>query len=306
MILITGASGLLGSNLVLTGVKAGREIAALTHDHPIHLDGVESVRVDLTDTPAVNAVVAKLRPSAVIHCAAMTNIDDAERSPEAAMRINGAASGALAEAAANVGARFVYVSTDTVFDGTRKFSSETDEVRPLNVYGRTKLAGEHASLRLNPNTIVARTNLYGWNALPKQSLAEWVLESLERGETVPGFTDVFFCPFLVNDLAESLFAMVDRNLTGIYHVVGSERISKHDFAARVARRFGLDESKVLPASVQDAALSAPRVHELSLSTDKIAGALGRKMPGVDKGLERFAALRDNGFRTELRAMVTTR
>lgn len=306
MILVTGASGLLGSNLVLTGAKAGRKIAALTHDHPIHLDGVESLRVDLTDRAAVNAAVAKLRPAAVIHCAAMTNIDDAERNPDAAMRINGEASGTLAEAAANVGARFVYVSTDTVFDGTKRFYAEDDAVNPLNVYGRTKLAGERESLARNPNTIVARTNLYGWNALPKQSLAEWVLESLEKGETVPGFTDVFFCPFLVNDLAATLFAMVDANLSGIYHVVGSERISKHDFAARIARRFGLDESKVLPASVQDAALSAPRVQELSLSTERIAKALGRKMPGVDEGLERFAALRDNGFRTELRAMVSTR
>lgn len=304
MILVTGASGLLGANLVLTGFRAGRTMGGLTHTHAIRLPGVATARVDLTDERAVHDAVSELRPRAIIHCAAQTNIDEAELHPEAAERLNVGASATLAAAAAEVGAKFVYVSTDTVFDGTRSFNAESDPVNPLNVYGRTKLAGERESARRNPDTIIARTNLYGWNAQPKQSLAEWVLDRLERGETVPGFTDVFFCPTLVNDLSEILFAMLDRELRGLYHVVGAERISKHDFALRVARTFGLDEKLVLPCSVGDAALPAPRSHDMSLSTERVTRDLGRTMPRVDDGLERFAALRDNGFRADLKAMVT--
>lgn len=303
MILITGASGLLGANLVLTGSRAGRRMGAVIHAHPIRLAGVPSVQLDLTDDAAVRAAIADLRPAAIIHCAAQTNVDEAELNPTHAERLNIGASATIAAAAHQVGARFVYVSTDTVFDGTRRFNTEDDPVNPLNVYGRTKLAGECEAARHNPNAIIARTNMYGWNAQSKQSLAEWILDRLERGETVPGFTDVYFCPILVNDLSDILFEMLDRDLHGVYHVVGAERISKHDFAIRVARSFGLDESLVIPRSVGDAALPARRTHDLSLSTDRAVKALGRAMPAVDEGLSRFALLRDNGYRAALKAMA---
>ena len=303
MILVTGASGLLGSNLVLAGVDAGREMGAVVHAHPVHVAGVATVEVDLTDAAAVRAAIGRVRPAAVIHCAAQTNIDEAELHPGEARRINVDASATIASACAEVGAKLVYISTDTVFDGTRAFNTESDPVNPLNVYGRTKLEGEREAAARNPDTIVARTNLYGWNAQDKQSLAEWVLERLERGDTVPGFTDVWFCPILVNDLAAILFAMLDRDLRGTYHVVGGERISKHDFAVRVAREFGLDERSVLPGSVEEAALPAPRAHDLSLSTEKTAAALERRMPMVDEGIRRFAALRHDGFRDRLKSIM---
>jgi dTDP-4-dehydrorhamnose reductase len=303
MILVTGGSGLLGSNLLLTGLHAGRPMAGVTHAHPVQLRGVQFIHLDLTDASAVRSAIVRMRPEAIIHCAAVTNLDEAERNPGQAELLNVVASSTLAAASAEVGAKFVYISTDTVFDGTRKFSRENDPINPLNVYGRTKLAGELESSRLNSESIIVRTNLYGWNAQAKESLAEWVLSNLSEGRQIRGFTDVFFCPILVNDLAEILFSMLDQALQGTFHVVGSERISKFEFAARVARQFDMDESLLIPSSVLDAELPAPRSRELSLSTERITAALGRAMPTVDEGLQRFLALRGSGYVTELRAMA---
>jgi dTDP-4-dehydrorhamnose reductase len=303
MILVTGASGLLGSNLILTGVKAGRQMGAVTNRHRVRFGGVPDWQLDLTNADAVRKLICEAKPTAIIHCAAQTNLDAAEKDPVTAERINVDASRVLSQAAAEVNAKFIYISTDAVFDGTRSLNKEGDPVHPLSVYGRTKYEGELACAKANPKTLVARINIYGWNAQLKQSLAEWMLAKLEAGESFPGFTDVYFCPMLVNDLADVLFALLDRALTGIYHVCGSERISKHEFGVRVARAFGLDESKVKAASVHDSPLVAARSLDISMSTERVAAAIGRTMPRADEGLRRFERLRSNGFRDELKAMV---
>ena len=129
-----------------------------------------------------------------MHCAAATNVDWCEDNPKQAEAINVQATADLAEIAAALNARFVYISTDSVFDGKRGDYAETDEPAPLNVYARSKLAGEQETLRLNAAAIVVRVSIYGWNAQKKESLAEWVLRRLEEGSDVPGFTDVFFTP----------------------------------------------------------------------------------------------------------------
>jgi dTDP-4-dehydrorhamnose reductase len=303
MILVTGASGLLGSNLILTGVKSGLEIGAVTNRHRICLAGARTRQIDLRDAGAVHSAIREAKPSAIIHCAAETSLDAAERDPEAARHINVEASGTLAAAAADLGAKFVYISTDAVFDGTRSWNKETDPVHPLSAYGQTKYEGEIASLQAHPGALIARINIYGWNALPKHSLAEWMLGKLETGETFPGFTDVYFCPMLVNDVADVLFEMLARKLKGVYHVCGSERISKFEFGVRIARAFGFDEKLVKRASVHNAPLVAQRALDISMATERVASATGRRMPSADEGLRRFAGLRSNGYLAELKAMV---
>jgi dTDP-4-dehydrorhamnose reductase len=143
----------------------------------------------------------------------------------------------------------------------------------------------------------------GGNAQPKQSLAEWILDELAAGKQVGGFTDAYFCPMLVNDLAEVLLTMMDRGLSGIYHVVSSERISKYDFARRVAMTFNLGMDCVAPMSMAAAKLRAPRPVDPSLSTEKIRAALGKSMPDVDTGLRSFRASHESGYRDQLKSFL---
>src|SRR5512147_2069166 len=147
MILVTGASGLLGSNLILTGVRSGREMGAVTNRHGIRIAGVRSYSADLTSSAKVRAMVGVARPEVIIHCAAQTSLDAAEKDPAGAERINVEASRVLAAAAHEAGAKFLYISTDAVFDGSRSWNKETDPVHPLSIYGRTKFEGEVACLK---------------------------------------------------------------------------------------------------------------------------------------------------------------
>lgn len=300
MILVTGASGLLGASVVSQAQGRGREVIGLYHRHPIHLEGVKLLRVDIADRAETCRIFGELRPSIVVHCAAATDVDQCEDLPDEAYRLNVTAAATIAEITARSGVRLLYVSTDSVFDGERGNYSETDTPAPLNVYATTKLQGEREIARLNPEATIARVSLYGWNAQNKDSLAEWVLRRLILGKPMPGFSDVFFCPALANDVAEVLLELIDQNLSGIYHVVGSECISKYEFARRVAAKFAFDPGQVFATRMADAKLKALRPRNTSLNTAKVCDALGRPMPDVDAGLRRFAELCENGYANQLK------
>nr|HNI57602.1 sugar nucleotide-binding protein [Elusimicrobiota bacterium] len=141
MILVTGASGLLGSNLLLDFKKAGREVAGVYGVHPVTLAGVKTGPLDLLDNAAVDAALKALRPTWVVNTAAATNVDWCEDHPVDARRLNGEAPGLLADAARRGGARFIQISTDAVFDGQRGLKDESHAPAPINVYGRTKWEG---------------------------------------------------------------------------------------------------------------------------------------------------------------------
>jgi len=301
MLLVTGASGLLGASLVSVASAQGRKVSGLYHRHKLQFPGIPLFQLDLTDHAATWEILRKLKPLSIVHCAAATNVDWCEDHPGEAQQINAEASSALAQMARELGAAFVYVSTDAVFDGREGNYSETDRPAPINAYGRSKLAGEQEVLRFHTSALVVRVNIFGWNAQDKSSLAEWMLYQLESGRSVPGFVDIHFTPMLVNDLAEILLAMLDAELQGHYHAAGSERISKYDFAKRVAVTFGHNPSQVTAVKSSDAALRAPRPLDISLSTAKIVTALGRPMPDVDSGLHRFRALREMGYAQELKS-----
>jgi dTDP-4-dehydrorhamnose reductase len=231
-------------------------------------------------------------------------MDWCQEHPEQARRINVTVSARIAEITSRMKARLLYISTDSVFDGVRGHYSESDQPAPLNVYAQTKLQGEREVLAGNPSAAIARVNLYGWNAQNKQGLAEWILGQLAAGNIVPGFCDTIFCPILANDLAEVLLAMVGRNLSGLYHVAGSEPVSKYEFARRVALTFGFDPGKVISARMAESKLKAPRPLNTSLNTGKICAALGRAMPDVDSGLRRFAELQAGGYVERLKGHLT--
>lgn len=314
MLVVSGASGLLGASVLRSAHEAGwdKDVVGLCHRHLMRDPALRIARVDLTDSSATRGLFSELfadrrsdrgsdsRPHAILHCAAAADVDWCEANPKEAEAINVGASVLLAEIAASFNARFVYISTDSVFDGKRGGYVETDEPAPLNVYARSKLAAEREIQRRNSSSTIVRVNIYGWNAQDKESLAEWILRRLEDGKDVPGFTDVCFNPLLANDLAATVFAMLQRELTGLYHVVGSERITKFEFARRVAATFGFDPARITPCQVKDMNLKAERPSDVSLNTEKISHALGRSMPDVDSGLRRFRALRDRQYPQQLK------
>jgi dTDP-4-dehydrorhamnose reductase len=304
VILVTGAGGLLGANLVADLVRRSLNVTGTSARWLPRIDGAGLVFCDLTSAGAAAALVEDCCPTSIIHCAALTNVDACEADSESAWRVNVEMPKQLAVLAAERGAQFVHISTDSVFDGKRGSYAEEDAVGPVNTYAWSKLKGEIAVQEAFPEALILRTNIYGWNMQRKASLAEWILNRLGAGVEVPGFDDVIFCPILVNDLVDLILEMLDRKLTGLFHAVGSEACSKYEFALRVAKLFGADYSLVRRASVDTAALGAPRPKNVTLKVERLACALGRRIPTVDDGLNRFKNLRDDGFVSCLKQVAT--
>jgi len=284
-ILITGASGLLGG--ALTAEYEAMPIPVI----PLHGIGDG----DLTDPQVVERLMETYQPSAVIHCAALTDVDFCESHASAAWQMNVEVSGQLAACCAVSGARFVYISTDSVFDGTRGSWRESDAPSPCNIYARSKREAEIAVRHECPDSLIVRTTIYGWHSHRKlhrkPSLAEWILERLEAGLEVPGFTDVIFSPILVNHLAAPILQLLREGYSGIFHVAGSWSGSKYEFAARLAETFEFDRNDILPAKLEGATLKAPRPLDTSLDVRKVSRVLNLQMPGLDEGLHRFRVLR---------------
>jgi dTDP-4-dehydrorhamnose reductase len=196
----------------------------------------------------------------------------------------------------------IHISTDAVFDGMKEdFYIEDDAPNPLGVYAQTKLDGERNVLSANPDAAIARVNFFGWSLSGTRSLSEFFYNNLSTGQTASGFTDVWFCPMFVGDLAEILVRMLEKGLSGLYHTVGSEALVKYDFGVKIARQFGFDDGLVRPMSVEESALKAKRSHNLRLSIHKLSTDLGTVIPGVSTGIAKFYTQYKQGYPQKMRS-----
>ena len=302
-VLITGISGLLGGNLALT-LRDLFDVTGTYHLNPVFIKGCASVATDLRQAGESEKVINHTKPHTVIHCAAETRVDYCEEHPEEAFRTNVEATESLASAAAHAGAKFVYISTDSIFDGSSGGYREDTEPRPVNTYGRSKLLGEQAVQAQLENHLIIRTNIFGWNARRKLSIAEWALDRLENGREVPAFADIRFSPILVNDLADVLVQLIEMDRRGIYHVAASDQCSKFDFARMVCETFEKDPRLIQTTTSEEVGLKALRPKNTTLDVAKVSGDVGEPMPKVLNGLRRFRLLRDNGYVDQLRCSLT--
>ena len=301
-ILVTGASGLLGANLALEAAK-DHTVFGLVNSLDLHTDAFQVVKGDLAEQGVIEYLLDQTQPDWVIHCAALANVDACETDPARAVQLNTEVPRRLAINVARGGARLLHVSTDAVFDGIKGNYVESDTPNPLSVYARTKLDGECTVAEANPDAIIARVNLFGWSPSGRRSLAEWFFNNLSAGKSVMGFTDVFFCPLLANDLGSIFLEMLQKQVHGLYHVVAQDWMSKHDFGVGIANLFGFDAGLIRPTSVKDSGLAAARSSNLILKTDKLTQALGQTPPTIQQGLKGFYILYEQKYPQRLREML---
>jgi dTDP-4-dehydrorhamnose reductase len=228
-LLLTGAAGMLGHDVVAAAERAGHDVIPLARRE-----------LDVRDVAAVEAAIGAARPDAVVNCAAWTDVDGAEAHEAEATALNGAAAGHVAAAAARAGAFCVQVSTDYVFDGTATSAYlESAPTNPRSAYGRSKLAGELAVAEQAPgaHAIVRTAWLFG--AHGRNFVATMLRLARERDELTV-VDDQIGCPTFTGHLAEALVAVAGRRLGGIRHVAGAGECSWYDLAAATFAATGAD------------------------------------------------------------------
>jgi dTDP-4-dehydrorhamnose reductase len=222
-VLVTGAGGMLGHDVVRVAEDMRHQVVALTRDD-----------LDVTDPARVERIITRERPGAVINCAAWTNVDGAEEAEHEASLVNAQGAGSVADAAAKASAKVIYPSTDYVFNGESGPYGESDDPEPINAYGRTKLAGERATALVNGQSFIIRTS---WLFGPRSgNFVETMLRLGQGGGPVVVVHDQVGCPTYTGHLAVGLLRLVDSAAYGIHHMAAQGSCSWYEFAMEIFRQ----------------------------------------------------------------------
>lgn len=296
-ILITGVSGLLGNNLCFHFRKKSR-VYGTFYNHPVCIEGAQLYGVDLRNYDETRRLAKEICPDVVIHCASRTDVDKMEEDREGAWQANVLATRTMVDALRDVDCKIVYISTDSVYGGSKGPYKESDAAEPCNWYGRTKLDGETV-VRGEKRPLILRTNLYGWNIQEKESLSEWFLSRLRSGKETIGFSDARFSSIYTFSLARIINECIEKNIEGVYNCACRDACSKFDFGKRIAGLFNFDDNLILGGSIASANLKARRGHDLRLDVSKLETVLGRRFPDIDESLREFHSDWKDGFPSHL-------
>jgi len=270
--IITGAAGLIGQYLVKTAPRwaPDRDVQGLTR-----------ADLDLTDRANVERTWQSIKPNAVIHCAALSRTKDCEQDPAQARRINVEVTAHLAQQSQDI--PFIFLSSGEVFDGRTGWYGETDEPNPINVYGQTKLEAEQAVLQNSGHTVVRIVLTAGTSETGHRSFVEDMCRTAKAGKDVTLYADEFRCPLPAGVIARVVWELVDRKQSGLYHLGGSERLSRWDIGETLLPWCPELKGHLMKGSARNH-IGSPRPADLSLRYDKIQGLLSFRIPGFREWL----------------------
>jgi dTDP-4-dehydrorhamnose reductase len=282
-LLITGGTGLLALNWACA-LRDNWDVTLGTHRHSVDLAGVGSCPLVLEDPVRLQAQIEELTPDLVVHTAGLTSVDKCELIPQLAHQANVEIARNVALASAKHGVALAHVSTDHLFSGSQSMCAETQPPAPVNHYGRTKALAEAVVMHANPAALVLRTNFFGWGHAGRQSFTDWLIINLRAGNELSLFDNVFFTPILADSLALAAHQLVEMGVSGVFNLVGDQRLSKYEFARMLAHHFSLPQHLLLQHSFDGSELMAARPHDMSLDNRKAREILGRDLGDVTQFL----------------------
>jgi dTDP-4-dehydrorhamnose reductase len=271
-LLILGSTGLLGQALAGEALSRAWPCSGVARSGSDH-------DVDVTDVEALTSVICESSAQIIVNCVAVTSHEVCERQPERAYLVNARTPGILAALSAELGIKFVQISTDHYFTGDgARLHDEDAEVQLLNEYARTKYAGERFALT-NPGALVIRTNIVGlrrWADRP--TFAEWAIAMIVNARPMTLFDDFFTSSMHARACASALLDLVRADASGLINVGSSEVSSKRAFVHALARALDVDLSGAAAGSVRD--LVPRRAESLGLDVTRAQSLLMRRLPGL--------------------------
>ncbi|MCX6808593.1 MAG: sugar nucleotide-binding protein [Candidatus Berkelbacteria bacterium] len=277
-ILITGGDGYVGTNLVNFLKKSG---GYLVHPAILASKGLDNeVILDITDKESCEKVIAEIKPDFIVHTAGLSSLAACEKDPGLAERINTIGTTNLAEAVSRIvpDSKFIFFSSDYVFEGDKGGYKEEDKKKPKTVYGKTKVEAENSIKTLLKNFVILRTaNIFGRGG----NFFSFVEKSLQDDEKIDVFSDVYFTPTYIDYLLNSIVSLLENPFTGVIHVAGQEKISRYQFATEMAKVMGKDSNLIVGAKAPVEGLISK---DSSLNTDLAAKVINGFNPSISKAI----------------------
>ena len=270
--IITGAAGLIGQYLVKTAPRWAPDW---------HVQGLTRADLDLTDRANVERTWQSIKPAAVIHCAALSRTKDCEQDPASARRINVEVTAHLAQLSQDI--PLIFLSSGEVFNGRTGWYREIDEPNPINVYGQTKLEAEQAVLQNPIHTVVRIVLTAGTSETGDRSFVEEMCRTAKAGKDVTLYADEFRCPLPAGVIARVIWELVDLKQPGLYHLGGSERLSRWEIGETLLPWYPELKGQLVEGSARNH-IGSPRPADLSLRCNKIQSLLSFRLPGFREWL----------------------
>lgn len=300
-VLITGGSGLLALNWAIS-MRDRYQITLALHKRKIALSDVSVSFVDLQSNESFEQFLAHERIGIVVNTAGLTSIEQCEKEPKIASKVNRDLAASLAKICYKLNVSFVHISTDHLFSGEQRLVTETETFCPVNVYGKTKADAETLVLASNPNALILRSNFFGWGTKYRQSFSDYVIYANQDGEYVTLFDDVFFTPIIASELALIAHELLNLGASGVFNVVSDDRISKFEFGMMLAKTFNLNSRLIENGNIANHPLLVPRPRDMSLSNRKVSEFIDRSIGGAEKFIEELYLQRSNGVETEMKKL----
>jgi dTDP-4-dehydrorhamnose reductase len=293
-VLITGANGLLGQHLVKMLIEStdykitatGKGVSRLPVDSS---NRYKYVSLDITDGVEVNTFIAQNDPDIIIHTAAITQVDDCEKDPVHCWNTNVTATRFLMGAAEMIDAKFIYISTDFVFDGEAGPYIESDIPAPVNYYGSSKLGAEKSVIEAKLSWCIIRTVLVYGNILVgnRNNMVSWVQNNLSQGKSIQVVSDQLRTPTYVEDLAKGILLVIQKKAIGIYHISGDELMSPYEMALATAEYLHLDKNLIEKVDAAIFKQAGKRPEKTGFVIDKAKNELGFKPLTFREGLKKM-------------------
>ncbi len=277
-ILLTGATGLLGNAYAQAVLRRGHTLTALSHSQPCSIPGIaENPRHDAAQPETLTDHILQLWPDVIVNCAALSNPDAVEAQPEIARRINIDLPRHLAQLSTHLGARFIHISTDMVFDGQSDDPyRSTDMPTPTNLYGQTKLMAEREVLAHNKeDPVVLRIPILMGNSPSRsRSVHEKLLTAIKSGQQPKLFTDEMRQPCSAGNVAEVMLELSERrDIHGLFHWAGSEVLSRFEMAQRILKHLDLPTDALIATQIAEDPSHQNRPRKLAFNLNPIVSKL---------------------------------
>lgn len=282
-LLITGGSGLLASNWAYLAHKNYKVLLGL-HHRKIEIDEIEVVQLSLNNIDKLYKDLNTIQPDIVINTAAITSIEKCEQNYFKAKKINTEAASNIANICELLKIKLVHISTDHIFSGESSRYDEEYQPKPVNNYAKSKYQGELKVRENNPSSLVVRTNFYGWGPKYRQSFSDFIINQLRASNELNLYTDVFYTPIIIDELVSCVNDLLHLNESGVFNIVGSERISKYEFGIRLAKSFNLSNLKIHPITYKEQKNNVRRPQDMSLSNTKLISIIGREVQNLNDQL----------------------
>jgi dTDP-4-dehydrorhamnose reductase len=286
-VLTTGANGLLGQKLVQDFHPHYKVIACdLSPESLLSFPNLSYESLDITNRRQLGFHISIYHPQIIINAAAYTDVDGCEIHKDKAWAVNAGGVRNLVSFCKEQKIKLIQLSTDYIFNGKDGPYSEDDSPDPVNFYGETKLESEKIIKESGVDFLIIRTNvLYGFGKNVKSNFLLWLLEKLSQNERIQIVTDQLNNPTLADNLSLCILEIVNKNVSGTYHIAGSEYLSRYDFAMKVADKFNFDKNNILPAKTELLQQKAKRPYKGGLKIDKAKSILETKLFNVDQSLD---------------------